>query len=271
MDNQLNDYYKSKGISAIDFNCPHFPECSQTSPATFITAKEAFVSSGYIQHTLPRLLFLSADPGREEKDPNLKTVEGLRIWEEEKENIHRISKNKPWYRTHEFAHTILSQFQPELAFEDVRHYFAHTNSAKCCINNPQCSKAETILFNNCCEFIPEEVRILDPDIIITQGYYAKLAIIDAFSILEKPNFIPDAFAEVKVVQINEHPVLVIETFHPRHASYHLVNCSRCPQYVEIAKQFVESNIRTQTKTITHPAPRKITVKSEKTKVIVEKK
>ncbi len=270
MYNQLTEYYKSKGISAVDFNCPHFSECSKISPDTFTTAKEAFVSRGYIQHTLPRIAFLSLDSGSAEKDPNLKTLESIRVWEEEYENVHRLPKNKHWYRTHEFAHAILSHFQPGLKIDDARHYFAHTNSAKCCMNNPQRAQANPVLFNNCREFIPGEIQVLDPDIIITQGQWAKQAIAGAFPLLEKPNFIPDFLPEVKVVLINEHPVLVIETFHPRNASFHLVNRSRYPQYVEIAEKFMEKKFPVQVRTITHPAPTKIMVKPEKTKAIVVK-
>jgi len=103
---QLTEYYKSKGISAIDFNCPHFRSCSQTSPQSFTTAKEAFVSSGYVKHDLPRIVFVSLDSGSAEDDPRLKTLESIRLWEEEKENVLALSRNKHWYRTHELALTI---------------------------------------------------------------------------------------------------------------------------------------------------------------------
>ena len=234
---QLTEYYKSYGISAIDFNCPHYQSCSSTSPQTFTTAKESFVSSEYVKHELPRIVFLSLDSGSAEKDPNLKTLESVRIWEEEKENVLALPKNKHWYRTHELAHTILKNFKPDLRIDHARHYFAHVNSAKCCMNNPQRAQANQILFDNCREFIPGELEILDPDIIITQGKWAKLAIDGAFPELEKSDIVPDSTPEMKIIQLNNHPVIWIETFHPRHTSFHTVNRAHYSIYIEVIKNF----------------------------------
>ncbi len=234
---QLTNYYKSKGISAIGFNCPHFRSCSQTSPNTFTTAKEAFVSSGYVQHVLPRIVFLSLDSGSAEKDPHLKTLESIRIWEEENENVLALPRNKHWYRTHELAHIILRNFKPGLKIDEARHYFAHVNSAKCCMNNPQRAQANQILFDNCRGFIPGELEILDPDIIITQGKWARLALDGAFPKMTSSEFIPETIPEMKLVMINDHPVILIETFHPRHTSFHTVNRAHYSQYVDTIKQF----------------------------------
>ena len=55
-------------------------------------------------------------------------------------------------------------------------YFAHANSAKCCMNNPQRKKASAVLFRNCQRYLRGELAILKPDIIVTQGNEAKSAI-----------------------------------------------------------------------------------------------
>jgi hypothetical protein len=238
---QLTNYYQSKGISAIDFHCPHYRSCSQTSPKTFTTAKEAFVSSGYVKHDLPRIVFISLDSGSAENDPRLKTLESIRVWEEEQENVLALPRNKHWYRTHELAHTILSNFKPDLQIDESRHYFAHVNSAKCCMNNPQRAQANQILFDNCREFIPGELEILDPDIIITQGKWARLALDRAFPEITASDIIPETIPEMKVILINDHPVIWIETFHPRHTSFHTVNRANYSQYVDAIKRFFNLN------------------------------
>jgi len=235
---QLTEYYKSSGISAIDFNCPHYHSCSATSPDTFTTAKEAFVSSGYVKHELPRIVFISLDSGSAEDNPQLKTLESVRVWEEEKENVLNLPKNKHWYRTHELAHIILKNFKPDLRIDQARHYFAHINSAKCCMNNPQRAQANQILFDNCREFTPGELEILDPDIIITQGKWARLAVKGTFMELDKSDIIPDSIPEMKIIQINNHPVIWIETFHPRHTSFHTVNRAHYSIYVDVIKRFI---------------------------------
>jgi predicted transglutaminase-like cysteine proteinase len=236
---QLTEYYKSKGISAIDFNCPYFRYCSKTSPTTFTTAKEAFVSSGYVKHDLPRIVFISLDSGSAEKDPHLKTLESIRFWEEEKENVLMLPRNKHWYRTHELAHKILSNFKSDLQIDEARHYFAHVNSAKCCMNNPQRAQANQILFDNCREFIPGELEILDADIIITQGKWARLALDRAFPEVTASEIISETLPEMKVILINDHPVIWIETFHPRHPSFHSINRAHYPIYTAVINKFIE--------------------------------
>jgi len=235
---KLNNYYKKHGISALDFNCPYFSSCSRKYFNTFTTAKESFVSSRYVDHILPRIVFISLDSGSAETDPNLKTLESVRIWEEEKQNVLGLPINKHWYRTHELAYTILRNFQNDLRLEEAKHYFAHVNSAKCCENKPFRAQASQTLFDNCRGFIAGELEILDPDIIITQGKWARLAVDGQFSNLNLPGYIPESLTEVKVIEIASHPVLLIETFHPRHTSFHTHNRPHYSQYELVAREFM---------------------------------
>jgi len=270
---QLADYYIVKGISAIHFNCPYFRSCSRTAPQTFTTAKESFVSSGYVEHTLPRIVFLSLDSGSAEKDPALKTLESIRKWEEEMENIHLLPRNKHWYRTHELAYTILKNFKPDLRIDQARHYFAHVNSAKCCMNNPQRAQANQTLFDNCREFIPGELEILDPDIIITQGKWAKLALDGAFTELEESDIIPHATPEMKIILLNAHPVIWIETYHPRHPSFHSVNKTHYPKYTAAINKFIElkSSIKISSIQLKESIPHKTTTITDQPTLLKENK
>ena len=236
---ELSDYYHSNGISALDFNCPNFSSCSRNHPTTFTTAKESFVSSGYVSHKLPRLVFVSLDSGSAEADPNLKTLESVRLWEEEKEDVLGLNRNRHWYRTHELAYTILRNFQLKLKLEEAKHYFAHINSAKCCENKPSRAQASQILFDNCRQFIPGELEILGPDIIITQGKRAKYAIDGAFPELPPPDFIPNILSEVKLITINTHPAIWIETFHPRYHEFYSKNKPRYSRYEEVVCKFIQ--------------------------------
>jgi hypothetical protein len=215
---QLSEFYKSKGISALEFKCPYFNSCSQFAPKTFTTAKEAFVSSGYVEHEYPRILFLSLDSGSASNDPKLKTLEAVRKQEECEQRVLFLPKNKHWYRTHELAFTLLRNFIPNLHIENVKKFFSHTNSAKCCMNNVGREQAKSILFDNCRNFIPHEIEILNPDVFVSQGNYAKLAVENKFadlnirSVFSQEIVIPE---EVNLIQINNHPVIWIHTIHPR--------------------------------------------------------
>lgn len=238
MIDDLTTYYHEKGISALNFRCPHFSHCSKKFPLTFTTAKESFVSSGYVTHELPRIVFISLDSGSAETDPALKTLESVRHWEEEGENVLGLHKNKHWYRTHELAYILLRNFKVDLRLEEAKHYFAHINSAKCCENKPGREQASPVLFHNCRRFIPGEVNILDPDVIITQGQWGKLAIEGVFPQLASPEYIPESLPEVKLIIVNNHPVIWIETFHPRYTGFHTKNRSHYSQYEIIVRNFM---------------------------------
>jgi hypothetical protein len=273
---ELTDYYRLNGISALDFSCPHFSSCSQQFPKKFTTAKEAFVSSGYISHKLPRLVFVSLDSGSAEIDPALKTLESVRKWEEEKEDVLSLPKNKHWFRTHELAYIILRNFQSGLKLEDARHYFAHINSAKCCENNPGRGQANQILFDNCRRFIPRELEILDPDIIITQGKWGKLALQGAFPVLKNPDYIPVELKEIRFVSINYHPVIWIETYHPRHSGFHITNRPHYALYEQVIRYYIQgrSNFTIEPHLKENPIPTTVIHKSNiavKAKSSYEKK
>lgn len=237
---ELNAYYQSKGISAVHFNCPFYKVCSRSSPDTFTTAKEAFVSSGYVEHEVPRVLFLSLDSGSADHNPKRKTLEAVRIQEEIDQNVFSLPKHKHWYRTHELAFRILRHFKPGLTIQDTKRYFAHTNSAKCCMNNPGRAQANSILFENCRRFIPGEIEILEPDVLITQGAYALQAVQLAFQYPDQKLLIDDVDAlpdEVRLIKVTNKPVIWIHTFHPRNPGSKL-NRDNYPIYEKIIYEFI---------------------------------
>ena len=80
------------------------------------------------------------------------------------------------------AYVLLRQFDPQLSVADARLYFAHVNSAKCRQNKGGRKQVDSTLYENCLRFIPEELRILSPDVVVTQGGRAKDAILNSFSV-----------------------------------------------------------------------------------------
>lgn len=77
---ELTAYYQQRGISALDFRCPHLNVCCKGNER-FVEAKEAFVGTEYEKGVFPRLLFVSLDPGSSYSDPRLRTVESVRFKE----------------------------------------------------------------------------------------------------------------------------------------------------------------------------------------------
>lgn len=168
---RLDSYYSEQGISALSFRCPRASHC-RASSSGFTTAKESYVGPAYEAGSRPRLVFLSLDSGSASTLADEKTMAAVR----EKTlatNVDALHKGKHWYLTHALAFELLRQFHPSLTIATSNRYFAHVNSAKCCANNDQRAKASSVLFKNCRPYIPEELRILDPDVIVTQGDEAR--------------------------------------------------------------------------------------------------
>ena len=171
---------------------------------------------------LPRLLFLSLDSGSAAKDPQKRTAEAVRQGTLDLD-VEALRKNEHWYRTHEMAHKLLHQFKPELTISDTPWYFAHVNSAKCCQNKAGRERADSTLFENCRPFIPEELRILKPDIVVTQGDWARTAVCQGFDIQQhvvRKEQIPDykhaAHYETGLIYLesNGKTTLWLHTYHP---------------------------------------------------------
>ncbi len=206
---QLYRYYKDKRILSTSFTCPHKEQCSAGSQE-FTGPKSAFVSKGYENKSLdlPRLLFLSLDSGDGDKDDRNRLPETLRRQEEVERDVLALPKHKHWYRTHELAWYIFKRLDASIRLEDAKKYFAHTNSAKCCMNKLGRKKANKILFKNCQKYLPGELEILRPDVIVTQGAEAK-DVIESF--YEPLNRI-DEYAST--IRMNSREVFWLHTWHP---------------------------------------------------------
>jgi hypothetical protein len=165
----LDVYHRSKGIHALDFCCHCWRDCSKGQPR-FTEAKSSFVGTKYESHH-PHLLFLSLDSGSGETDKKKRTPQVVRE-EEESRRVECLPKNRHWYITHELAAKDLNSCRAasdQLEISAITPYFAHVNSAKCCQNNSGNGQGNQALYNNCRRYLSEELRILKPDIVITQG------------------------------------------------------------------------------------------------------
>lgn len=171
---RVGGYYQDKGISPSAFNdfaCEFKDKCvgCAKSPSKFAPGKEALVTTGYERRALPRLLFLSAEPGVAGKIPSERKALASREWEENEYNPEEGRRLQHWTEVHHFALYILQCFRPQLTLKETSHFIAHTNSAKCCVNNRDSQQARSELFDNCRGFIGSELKLLAPDILVTQG------------------------------------------------------------------------------------------------------
>ena len=219
---RLEAYYVEHGISPANFRCSSRPWCSAGSP-DFAEAKATFVGPRYEEGGLPRLLFLSLNPGRAKHHWRHRTIGAVRR-SELATDLATLRKNRHWYRTHQLAHALLRQFRPTLLLEEARLYFAHVNSAKCTPNKPGSANTDPRLFEKCRRFIPGELRILSPEIIVTQGNWAREAILGSPKVREHvvqrvdaPGYKLDAHYETALVKVEPgtDSCLWLHTYHPR--------------------------------------------------------
>ena len=234
---KLEKYYKGCGISPHDFRCRHVQICRGQNPH-FTEANQAFVGTEYEKGSLPRLLFLSLDSGENAKEPDRRTMATYRQYEENEVVVKDLPKGRHWYETHEFAWKILAKFKLDLTLEEVKPYFAHTNSAKCCENNKGGTQARDVLFTRCREHIQGEVEILAPDILITQGIQANVAINHSFktiSLNDKREGCP-----VNTLKIRNNNVIWVHTYHPRYGRYFTQKANCLDFWAETIFQFVQT-------------------------------
>lgn len=207
----LREYYDRHGIGAMSFSCPYSSSCSAGAPR-FTTAKESFVGPEYERGTLPRLLFLSLDSGSADTEPSRRTLQAVRA-HELNEDVDTLHKAQHWYLTHELALVLLRQFMPSLDVGQTSPYFAHVNSAKCCLNKAGNQQADDTLFRNCQQFLPGELAILRPDILVTQGAPAKRAM-ERLRPVGPYTRRKGETCEVFVVTIEERRAIWLPTYHP---------------------------------------------------------
>ena len=236
---KLNAFYESHGILPISFRCPSRSTCSANSPH-FTEAKASFVGPSYEERHLPRLLFLSLDSGSADPDPRQRTAEAVRR-QTLATDVAALPQNRHWYRTHELAFELLRPFKADLTVPDTRLYFAHVNSAKCCQNKPQSKQADKTLFENCRRFISAELRILSPDIVVTQGNPAKDAILKSFAVRQHDvRTVDGAHYETGFIELEPgtNRCLWLQTYHPANFGRFYPQRTHCwPLYAEAVGEF----------------------------------
>ena len=204
----------------------------------------------YEERVLPRLVFLSLDSGSGDPDPRGRTADAVRM-RNLGYDVATLPKHKHWYRTHEMAFELLRQFELQLTVADTRLYFAHVNSAKCCLNKPGRGQADSTLFDNCRRFIPGELRILKPDIVVTQGGRAKDAILKSFvvrrhivrTIESGDRFRLDGHYETGLIEVDPDTKtsLWLHTHHPSSFGHFNPQRTHCwPLYAEKVGRFWRS-------------------------------
>jgi hypothetical protein len=213
----LNEYYSEVGILSTNFHCKYYDQCVIGSKG-LIKGKSAYIGPEYEKHSLPRILFVSLDPGSDQsyETPQKRTPEGVRQIEEHRD-WQQFNPLLHWHATHKLAYLIAQVLKPSITIKDANLIFAHTNSAKCCYDQDKNDMSGAILYRNCKNHLRRELSILDPDIVISQGQKAQEAVAfscNELSSLREYQSIVGLHERIRVVSINDHPVLFIQSVYP---------------------------------------------------------
>ena len=224
----IRNYYKKKRISPTNFKCAHKIECSKKC-RKFEEAREPYIGPAYERGLYPRILFVSLDvprpKGRKRLKPKERTVAAQQDFAQGYIPSNDRHKNRHWYQTHEMVLALLKPCGNTLGVDDVKPYFAHTNAVKCSAGNEKGSQAHKRLFDNCREYIGGELKVLRPDILVTQGELAFRAVQHAVDTHEISSLRDVSWAgpwqrnshkrAYGVLQISGKSVLWLVTFHPQ--------------------------------------------------------
>jgi hypothetical protein len=240
---RVSHYYRQQGISPaafVEFRCPHKDDCKAhagTAPGRqFVCGRGAWISQGYEQHKLPRVLVLSSDWGGDEgSQPSERRAQAVRPggtdrlqqYREEQEIVTQLLR--PFYKR---------ICQSDLKVEDIYKFYARTNSIKCCANRAASRQAPQRLFQNCLEYLEPEIELLAPDILVSQGDQAEKVVKSHF----RPKLIRKISTDGKwyraLIGVGRREVLWVRVPFPRSFSYHPKAEELDIRYSQCAKQVV---------------------------------
>jgi uracil-DNA glycosylase family 4 len=210
--NKIDEYYKKQEIHADNFKCSYLSVCSKNIKK-FTEATSSFIPDKY-ENSNTKLAFLSLDSGNGQPKEK-RTPQGVRDMNQNMK-IHTLNKNRHWYKTHKLATKILNALEEkptDINIEESKYYFAHINCAKCSVNNKNKGQASSTMLKRCSEkYLNNELSIIKPKILITQGVESREIIFNLFKNngLKKPN----STNKVQKIKLNDTEIIWIWFYHP---------------------------------------------------------
>lgn len=201
MENKLNTYYEEAGIEPVkgvtdregyydyekmfdSFCCPNKDDCREVCKLDYERKRsggstkfrfsprskeaEAIVSPYYSEkkykgHRIPRILVVS-----------LSASEPMERKQEEGKPFY-LPRKSHWRGTTTTVRSLLDPFielkpaEDEDSLRIIVELFFHVRTAKCFSNADGKKQEPARLYKNCGGYLSEEVRILEPDVVVTQG------------------------------------------------------------------------------------------------------
>ena len=184
---QLTEYYRRRDIHPEHFNCQHQDFCRTFAYQNDMTeTKMSMVGSRY-GGKYPKIVVVSLDPPYGNQGVFVEPHQRTTVYITAKHEADNYDLNRPnphWAMTQIIVKDLLCLFGYEARtgaavvaesyagrpIENVSSHFAHVNVAKCSMNNVGKGQANRKVHKTCGNsYLREELAILEPDILITQG------------------------------------------------------------------------------------------------------
>ena len=238
MNEELTQYHESVGITPVDnmrtydemfsaFKCEQKDDCwavcqkgSNTTDFLFsppikgegdIHVSQCYQDGKYQGVRIPRIVVLSLsrplpEPGKDLLPPN---------------NISQAQsqgsgggRNEHWPRTLTTVRSLLYPFISNISDEEIEQLFVHVRTAKCCSNVGGGRNEDDKVYANCGIYLREELSILKPDAIVTQG-------VPAYKAAQKHALNVDVAQRVTKIRIPSIPARIVTLKENNQSTYWL--------------------------------------------------
>ena len=243
---QLNQYYEREGIASVDgtnsyterfrvFGCLKKDSClcacrawrqdvDFSPPIEDVCVSRYYTDRTYCGDCIPRIVVISLSapkpkPYRPEAEDNTEPLNPH--WRETLAMVRSLLH--PFIAPEKFPKPIRNWDDEDITI--VQSLFVHTRTAKCCSNANGKRQEPPKVYENCGSYLSEEMGILKPDVIITQGNnahpMAKKYIFNTDTIEKVMGIDPDHnVAHVATLRCNSRPVFWLRSYHPCARGYY---------------------------------------------------
>ena len=241
---ELNQYYERAGIDHVDgescyeerfkkFRCSKKQCCLDackewkqdvdfSPPIDGVCVSQYYTDKTYCGDSIPRIVVLSLSA----PEPYLSAPEPYKPTKQ--------SLNAHWRESLAMVRSLLHLFiapeefpKPVRRWEDenrtiVESLFVHARTAKCCSNADGKRQEPPKVYENCGGYLCEEIGILEPDVIITQGnnahpmakeYVFNTDTIEKVTGIEGIDPVHNV-AHVATLRYNSRPIFWLRSYHP---------------------------------------------------------
>ena len=246
---ELNQYYQRERIASVDgqscyeerfkkFRCSKKQCCLDackewkqdvdfSPPTEDVCVSRYYTDRTYCGDSIPRIVVISLsapEPSMPSDENSTKPLGSYTHWRETLAMVRSLLH--PFIAPEKFPKPIRNWEDEDITI--VESLFVHARTAKCCSNADGGGEEPSKVYENCGSYLSEEMGILEPDVIITQGknahprakkYVFNTNTIQKVKGIQGINPVHNV-AHVATLRYNSRRVFWLQLHHPRHPVYY---------------------------------------------------